>query len=94
MDRQKELERLTRVQMKGRQAEQAREALLPLFESVQKDYILQLLTNTREKGEVSSSEVWKLVALDDLHQSLIMDIAKGAQASRSLKNITERGGND
>ena len=85
--RTKEIERLDRLRLEGDRARYQREAIEEVFAEQHKRYVSLLIGKTRSQGDVSSPEVWKLVALDDMLQDLDQAVGEGRSAEKKLADL-------
>ena len=93
--RNKEINKLTRRKLAGQAAREHLGAFTLLKEEYQTTYVKQLIAHSRADGQVKESEVWKLVALDDIEGDLKHRVAQGDKATRELNELSiEAGGGD
>ena len=78
------LEQRMAAKLRGQKAATTLESLREWFELQQKMYLQALVTKTRQEDMPAASEVWKLVALDDVFNDLANAISEGRGAEREL----------
>lgn len=90
--RNKEINRLKKRQLDGRRASEYFEMFSRFKAEYDAAYKDRLVAETRNKGEVSEAEVWKLVALDDIEKDLAQAMRAGINAERKIDELVKQAG--